>query len=171
MQGKMPVTKDFRDCLAELEKFGVQYLIIGAYAFGFHAFPRYTKDIDILVNPGKANVRKVNEALEEFGSPWRLDPQVPDQVVQIGVAPNRIDIIREISNVQFADAWRGRIRAPYGDVMVNWIGLKSLISAKTGTGRGRDVEDLKALQEALRKQKGDRQETRKSRNSLKLLKF
>lgn len=163
MRGKMPVTKEFRDCLAEFERHKVRYLIIGAYAFGLHAMPRYTKDMDILVDPAAGNVQKANKALADFGSPWLLTAGELTEVVQIGVEPNRIDILQRISGVSFARAWERRIRAPYGDIVANWLGLEDLTRAKKSSDRSRDLEDLAVLEELRRHGSRSSDSTRQKR--------
>lgn len=150
MRGRMPVTKEFRDCLAEFERHKVRYLIIGAYAFGLHAIPRYTKDMDLLVDPAPGNIARANKALAAFGSPWLLTAGKATEVVQLGVEPNRIDILQSIKGVSFGKAWARRIRAPYGDIVANWLGLEDLILAKKFSGRPRDVQDLAVLKELRR---------------------
>jgi len=150
----MHVTSDFRDMLSLLETHQVRYLVIGGYAFAFHAVPRYTKDLDIWVEDTPDNVTKTNRALEEFGSPFLLAPAEHDVILQLGVEPNRIDILRSVSNVAFEEAWNERVRAPYGDVVTNWIGLEALVKSKTGTSTARHDEDVRVLQEANRLGKG-----------------
>ena len=149
----MHVTNDFRDLLDLLETNHVRYLVIGGYAVAFHALPRYTKDLDILLDDDPENIAKANGALEQFGSPFLLDPAEHGVILQIGVEPNRIDILRRVSNVSFAEAWEERVRAPYGDVEVNWAGLDALIKSKTGIPKARHAEDVRILEEARRRKK------------------
>ncbi|MBM4373240.1 MAG: hypothetical protein FJ098_16410 [Deltaproteobacteria bacterium] len=133
--------------LALLERHEVRYLIIGGYAFSFHAFPRFTKNLDLWVDPDVENVGRVNKALAEFGSPVLLDPSEPvTTIVQIGIAPNRIDILRTLPGVDFATAWESRIRSKYGDVTTNWMDLRSLILSKRASGRTRDEADAGVLE-------------------------
>ncbi|MEW6104521.1 MAG: hypothetical protein AB1630_12030 [bacterium] len=155
MPKRIDATEDFRDFLRLFEKHKVRYLIVGAYAFAYHAIPRYTKDLDIFIEPKKANIEKANQALAEFGSPWLLSVGHPDEIVQIGIEPNRIDILKKIPNVRFEKAWRERECALYTDVMANWIGLESLIKTKEGTDRIQDKEDLKILKKLLKERNKD----------------
>ena len=147
----MSATKDFRDLLALFEKHCVRYLIVGGYAFAFHAYPRYTKDLDILVDPTTANLARANQALLEFGSPYLFDPSDRDIILQLVVEPNRIDLILKLPNVRFSTAWRDRIRTQFGDIEANWIGLDALIRSKTGTGKPRHEEDLSVLKKVRKK--------------------
>ena len=147
----MSVTSDFRDILFLLGKHQARYLIIGGYAFAFHARPRYTKDLDILVDSAPGNVARVNAALADFGSPYMLDADMPSDILQLGVEPNRIDLLRQIGDLDFAAAWKGRVEAPYGDIEANWIGLDGLIQSKKIAGRPRDLEDVEALEQLRRR--------------------
>lgn len=83
-----------------------------------------------------------NRALEEFGSPFLLKVGKPDEILQIGVAPTRVDILQKVSGVRFATAWRRRIRSPYGRTGANWIDLESLIRTKRGLSAPRHQEDV-----------------------------
>ena len=141
----MRVTDDFQDILALLEREAIRYLIIGGYAYSLHAEPRYTKDLDIWIGPASDNVMGANRVLAEYGSPELLAPDAPSEILQLGVEPNRIDLFLSIPGVTFADAWTSRVRAPYGDLDVNWIGLDCLIKAKAATGRQRDLADVETL--------------------------
>ena len=129
-----------------LERFQVRYLVIGGLAFIFHAKPRYTKDMDLWIDPEPANVTLANRALSAFGSPHLLDPDQPTEILQLGVAPNRIDLIRE-TGIAFDDAWVHRIEAPYGEAAANWIGLDALIDIKRQIDHPRHQEDTRVLRE------------------------
>ena len=124
----------------------MRYLVIGGLAFVFHARPRYTKDIDIWLDAGESNVGRTNAALAEFGSPETLDPAASDEILQLGVPPNRIDFLRSIVGIEFEPAWARRIVAPYGSVSVNWIALEDLIAIKSRIDHPRHREDVRILE-------------------------
>jgi hypothetical protein len=84
----METVEDFEDILVLLERHHAQYMIVGGLAFIFHAKPRFTKDMDLWVEGSISNIAKVNKALSDFGSPFLLADDEPDQVVQLGIAPN-----------------------------------------------------------------------------------
>lgn len=56
---------------------------------------------------------RVLHALRAFGAPLSgvsaADFAEPGATLQIGVAPNRIDVATQIDGVQFADAWTNRV--------------------------------------------------------------
>jgi len=145
---------DFEDLLAALNRHEVRYLIIGGLAFIYHAKPRYTKDLDLWIDPDPENVRRANAALAEFGSPHLLSTDESEEILQLGLPPNRIDLLRETGGIHFNDAWRGREDAPYGAAAAHWIGLDALIAIKRQIDHPRHREDVRVL-EAVRRRRED----------------
>ena len=141
----METIPDFEEMLALLERHGVRYLVIGGLAAIYHAKPRYTKDMDLWVGPDGSNVEKANRVLEAFPSPWLFEPGDVKQIVQIGVEPDRIDLILDVQGTDFEQAWADRIRDTYGDVEVNWVDLETLIRMKEPLTAARHVEDVRVL--------------------------
>ncbi len=144
--------RDFRDLLQCLNDAGVQYLIVGAYAVIYHTEPRYTKDMDIWVEPTPENAQKVWNALIKFGAP--LDDLTvadfcnPDVVFQMGVEPNRIDIIMDVEGLQFAEAWKNHSIHRYDDQTVFVLSHDDITYAKKIAGRDQDLLDVKNLERA-----------------------
>lgn len=68
--------------------------------------------------------------LEDFGSPISIEPDNLAQIVQIGVAPDRIDIMLTVPGVRFETAWNKRNIGNYGFAATNWMDIDSLIRAK-----------------------------------------
>jgi hypothetical protein len=93
-----------------LNEFEVEYLIVGGYAVMKYGEPRYTKDLDVWVRNSAQNSTRVVAALKQFGAPLDHDGINAEtftgkQVVyQIGVAPVRVNILTEITAVEFSDA-------------------------------------------------------------------
>jgi hypothetical protein len=144
------VNRDFSDLFAALNDAEVSYLLVGAHAVAFHAEPRYTKDLDIWVDPTSANAARVIRALRAFGAPLsgvaESDFSQPGVTLQIGVAPNRIDIATAIDGVGFADAWPRRVESVYGDQRIWVIGRTDLATNKRAAGRPQDLLDLALLE-------------------------
>lgn len=152
----MDTIRDFEDILQLLEKHDVRYLIVGGLAVIFHAKPRYTKDMDIWVDPQADNVEKANRTLAEFGSPFFLSlPVKANEILQLGVPPDRIDILLSLSGLSFGEAWEKRIISKYGDVDANWIDIDSLIAAKRRIDSPRHQEDVNVLMRAKEKKQTD----------------
>ena len=141
---------DFEDLLLLLHRHRVRYLVIGGLAFIYHARPRFTKDMDLWVDPSPRNVSRANAALAEFGSPHLLSVDVPGEILQLGLPPNRIDLLKAVKGPEFDAAWKRRIRGKYGRADVNWMDLDSLIDVKSRIDdprHRRDVRDLKRVRE------------------------
>ncbi len=151
----MRAVPDFEDMLTLLHRHRVRYLIVGGMAVIFHAKPRYTKDIDLWLADDEENVERANRALSEFGSPGLLDPGADNQILQIGVAPNRIDLLRRLSGVDFDSAWNRRIESSYGTAPAHWVHLEDLLSIKASIEVPRHQEDARVLREVLRRREAE----------------
>jgi hypothetical protein len=127
----------------------VEYLIVGAVALAHHGLPRYTGDLDILVRNSPENAQRLERVVQSFGFD-ALGLKAQDfvnsyQVVQLGRAPNRIDLLTSISGVTFEEAWPERVEVDLEGTRANFIGRKALIQNKRATGRPQDLADLAAL--------------------------
>jgi hypothetical protein len=146
----MDAIADFEDFLALLEEHQVRYLIVGGLAFIYHAKPRYTKDIDIWLDPHPDNIERANRALEAFPSPDLLSPGRLEEILQIGVAPARIDVLQRLGDHRFDEAWPRRLRDNYGAVTANWIDLDTLLEVKAAIDHPRHQEDARVLRDVKR---------------------
>jgi hypothetical protein len=141
---------DFVEMLSALSEAGAEYLIVGAHALAAHGLPRATGDMDIWVRSTPANAARVIEALRAFGAPLfdlsEADLSRPGTVFQIGVVPNRIDILTEISGVTFEDAWPRRAIVTIEGRALPFLGLEDLTRNKRAAGRPKDIADIAALE-------------------------
>jgi hypothetical protein len=148
----MDVQPDFRELLALLNAHKVDYLIVGGYALAFHGAPRFTGDIGVFVRPDSANASRVIEALAAFGFQFRdltaADFEKPNNVVQLGVPPVRIDLITSLSGVSWEEAEDAKAPGVFGDVSVCYIGRREYIKNKRSSGRKKDLADIEALGES-----------------------
>jgi hypothetical protein len=144
--------KDLKDLLRAFNEHGVKYLVVGGYAFGVHAEPRATKDLDLLIRSDEANSTAVYRALKQYGAPLDgLSPQdfVDGSAFQIGQPPARVDILQRIDGLNFDEAWQNRIEGLLdGEVKVNVISKDDLIRNKLASGREQDLLDAKKLRSA-----------------------
>jgi hypothetical protein len=147
----MEYYRDFKELLVLFNAHGVDYAIVGAYALGHYGAPRYTADMDLLVRHGEENVKRVVAALNEFGfESLGFTPQDfsnPDQVLQLGVPPVRIDILTSLTGVSWEEVAAGRVAGTFGEVNVFYIGKDEFILNKRATGRKKDAADLEAIGE------------------------
>ncbi len=161
----MDVNFDFRDLLRDLSDARVRFLVVGAHALAYHTEPRYTKDLDLWVEPTEANAARVWSALNRFGAPVAdvkpADFANPDLVYQIGVEPNRIDVLMGVQGVSFENAWRRRVRTTYGDVPVYLLSREDLIRTKRAAGRPQDLLDLDRLKTRAAKRRSSSKRKRR----------
>jgi hypothetical protein len=147
--------KDFEELLKLFNKNKVRYCIVGAYAVAFYAEPRYTKDMDIFVEPDKDNANRIIKSLEEFGFKslglGERDLIQKGKVIQLGYEPVRIDLITSIKGCDFKEAWKNRAIGFYGSQKVIFIGLNELINNKKKTGRKQDDVDISILMSKKKK--------------------
>jgi len=146
------VSDDMRDMLQALTEAQVRFLVVGAFAMAVHGLPRATGDIDIWIRPDPQNAARVMAALRAFGAPVEqhgvvaADFAAEGVVYEMGVPPNRIDLLTRIDGVTFDDAFARRIVGALLGVAVPVIGLSDLIANKRASGRPKDLVDLDVLQ-------------------------
>jgi hypothetical protein len=158
--------KDLRELLLALNANRVKYLVVGGYAVSYFTEPRATKDLDIFIDTRDENVDRVYRALAEFGAPLAgmtaKDFQDPAWGYQIGLPPSRIDILQELTAIEFASAWEaGEDGLTDDGIPVRYLSVSDLIRNKVALGRLRDladVEDLKAAEAANGKKSKDKVE-------------
>lgn len=145
----MVLNKDFREFIELLNANGVKYLIVGGYAVGFHGYPRYTKDLDIWMLVSEENAAHVLAALGQFGfgsMGLTLDDFMnPENFIQLGYPPNRIDLVMSCDGVEFESAYQSKITIEVEDLKINFIDLKNLRLNKLASGRPQDLADLDNL--------------------------
>lgn len=149
---------DFKELLSAFNAGNVRYLIVGGYAVSFHAQPRATKDLDILVDPSPDNSAALFAALVKFGAPvGQLTPGDfvdTDNFFRMGTPPAMVDILPRIKGVEFAKAWERRVlRAIEPDLTVPFISRDDLLAAKLAAGRPEDLADVAALESAAEQDK------------------
>lgn len=145
----MRLEKDFVEFLGLFNKHKVKYCVIGAFAVGLYGYPRYTKDIDILVEPSPENAGRIIKAIREFGlnSPELTEKYFgrKNKIVQLGYEPVRIDLLTSIKGIGFGRIWRNKITADFGGQKVFFIHRKDLIASKRRAARPQDKIDLEKI--------------------------
>jgi hypothetical protein len=158
----MHLNKDLREFIELLNSSKVEFLVVGAFAVAWHGYPRFTADIDFFVRPAPENADAILAALQAFGfgslDITRDDLCLPDRIIQLGVKPNRIDIITSIAGLNFETAWVGRASGHLDGIPVNFIGRKDLIHNKEATGRAKDLGDAEELRKRDTAKEYDRDE-------------
>jgi len=146
----MKIERDYEEFIGLLNRHRVKYCIVGSFALAVHAKPRYTKDIDILVEPTKENGEKIIAVLKEFGFELKdisgEDFTNKNQVVQLGYEPVRIDILPFLTGCTFDEVWKNKLELRYGKTKAYFIGKEQLIKNKKATGRKQDLADMEWLE-------------------------
>lgn len=145
----MTIDTEFREFVALLNAHEVRYLIVGGYAVALHGHPRYTKDLDVWVDLSPENAKRLLAALHEFGfgsvGLTMADFLEPDQVVQLGYPPKRIDLATSLSGVQFDPCYDARVDVTIDGLAIPFIDLENLKRNKRATDRHQDRADLENL--------------------------
>ena len=146
----MILNPDFKEFFQLLDKNKVKYMIIGGYAVAYHGYPRFTKDIDIWIMVSPENAKKMIRVLRDFGfEPLGLqanDFLESETIIQLGYAPNRIDLIMGVPGVDFEQCYAERIKEEIEGVCLSFIGLENLKKVKRASGRLQDLVDIENLE-------------------------
>ncbi len=146
----MSLSKDWKEFLELLNSRGVDYVIVGAHSLALHGRPRYTGDLDILVRSTPENARLLVGILNEFGFAQsgfkEADFLQPQQLIQLGRAPTRIDLLTSISGVGSDEAFASKVSAELDGIPVFVLGKDALVRNKRAVGRPQDLVDLDALE-------------------------
>lgn len=143
------MSEHLKELLRAFNAHAVKYIVVGGYAYGVHAEPRATKDLDLFIRSDKENSEAVFCALAHYGAP--LDGLTPADfrdgtIFQIGQPPARIDILQHIDGVSFDEAWENRIQGLIdGETPAAVISRDDLIRNKLASGREQDLLDVKKL--------------------------
>lgn len=150
MAERRPPTEPFWQFCAALNRFGVDYVVIGSEAVAFHGVPRFSVDFDVFVRPSTANLFRVKAALEAsgLGDLSEVDPEIwakSRALFRIGEPPLQIDILLAISGVEYHTATADAVDGMYGRVPVRFLGRTALITNKKASGRPKDLADVDLL--------------------------
>jgi hypothetical protein len=144
-----PLPPDFKEFLQLFNAHHVRYLLIGGYAVGYHGYVRATVDMDVWVASDVENATNAVAALKEFGfdvPALSIDLFLqPGHIVRMGVPPLRLEILTNISGVNFDECYAERVVANIDGVDVPLISLRHLKANKQASGRLKDLTDLEHL--------------------------
>lgn len=145
----LELPQDFKEFLNLLRANGVEYLLIGAYAVGYHGYPRATRDMDIWIAATPENADRMVKTLREFGFDTpQLSAELllrPNNIVRMGEEPMRLEIMNSASGVEFEECYAQRVMDTLDGVQVNLISLNHLKTNKKASGRLKDLSDIEHL--------------------------
>ena len=150
---------EFKELLSIFNARDVKYLVVGGYAVSFHAQPRATQDLDILIAVDAENAKQVFAALQEFGAPLTglkaSDFAERGKFFRMGRAPLAVDILPEIDGIDFEKVWPNRVETvidPQSGATAFFISREDLITNKLAAARPQDIADVAALRKTLKTQ-------------------
>lgn len=143
---------------------GVEFLVIGGVAVGFHGYVRATKDVDVVPAPDPENLEKLARVLmaleaeiegaEEFENQELPDPLDPDALELGGnwvlrTRLGRFDVMQWIGeDALWEKLAPTAIEVEIGDLTVKVVSYDGLVALKEHAGRPEDLLDLQRLREA-----------------------
>ncbi len=145
----MEVKQDFIEFIELLNSEKIKYLVLGGYAVSFHIRPRATGDIDFFYSLEEDNCSRLERVLKQFVGPSNIDADhlaLTGKITMIGIPPNRIDLINDVSGLTFDDAWGNRVKGRYGATHCWFISKLDLLKNKKAAGRPKDLTDISWLE-------------------------
>ncbi|MEM9016030.1 MAG: nucleotidyl transferase AbiEii/AbiGii toxin family protein [Verrucomicrobiota bacterium] len=147
----MELQKDIREFVELLLSENVEFLLVGGYAMAVHGAPRFTEDIDFLIHLSSENAERLLKVIQKFGfgdlEIEKKDLLKPDFVIQLGMAPNRIDLLTSIDGLEWNETWESKIEFELDGLPLFVIGRDQLIQNKLASGRSQDIADAERLQQ------------------------
>lgn len=148
--GPMDLDPEFSELLGFCLDREVRFLVVGGYAVAAHGHPRFTMDLDIWLMLDGSNADRLLQALDDFGfGSLGLtvdDFAEPDQVIQLGYPPKRVDLLTGIDGVDFDACWDRRSMIDIAGRAVPFISESDLKVNKRASGRLQDLADVEALE-------------------------
>jgi len=144
----MDLYDELRGLVAVLEQQHVEYAICGGVALAFHGYPRFTKDIDLLILATDCD--RVLAIAERRGF---LDPagRIPFENGDVyrtskiaGTDILTLDLL--VVNAPLEDVWNGREVYCWKGLDVQVVSAQGLVKMKRMAGRDQDLLDVKKLE-------------------------
>ena len=133
----------------------VKYLVIGGIAAILHGIPRTTFDLALPIEATPENAARLLAALLAAGLGTAALTDVESLLaheITVFKDRGRIDGQTATPGLRFQDAWERRVTMNYHDQTFFVVSLSDLIASKRAAGRGKDLEDVRLLELAVRKE-------------------
>lgn len=151
----MNLIEELLGLAADLEREGAEYALCGGVAVAIHGHPRYTKDIDLLVERADLErIRKVAKQLGfvleglplQFGAGTPSEREIQRLTKASGSETLTLDLL--LVGPALADVWRDRKRSDWRGRQLWVVSRDGLIRMKRLSGRLQDLADIEALERA-----------------------
>lgn len=142
---------DFHDFIDCLNKYHVEYMLVGGYAVILRGYSRSTGDMDIWVNKTEENLKSLQSAASDFGLPVSAIPKEKFfssrfDVFSFGKPPYAIEILTALKGLSsFMEVYASSTKETVGELQVRVIHLNHLLEAKKAAGRYKDLNDIENL--------------------------
>lgn len=165
MSDELP-TLDVGRILETLDRYGVEYLIVGGIAAAMHGATRPTSDFDCLPSREGENLARLAAALTELGARFRVSGMSDEESKRLGVVVDEVllgraqqttwrtdagdlDVLTDLaypgSRAGFEQLAGDAVTLEIGSTVVRLIRLEDLISSKETADRPKDREALPEL--------------------------
>jgi predicted nucleotidyltransferase len=155
----MIFTQDMKEFVELLEKYHVEYVVVGGFAVNYYGYVRTTQDIDILIFPSSKNAQNMMAALDEFGfgraGITRECFETAGTAVHLGVEPNRIDLLTNLKGVSNEEIFKKKKRIKYEKMFLNIISLNDLLECKRCSDRLKDLADVDELEKTIKEKESE----------------
>ena len=145
----MALDLDLIELLQEFAAAEVRYLLIGGHALGFHAAPRFTKDVDFWIEATEPNLSRTDIALRRFGAPEATLTAIRGlqglDVAWMGNPPLRFDFMAQVPGGDFEAMYARRVLTQWEGIPVTVISAEDLLTLKRASGRPQDLLDAECL--------------------------
>ena len=139
---------DFLEFLHLLEKYKIDYILVGGYAVVLHGYVRSTGDIDLWIEISSENYHKLKKVYQDFGAPIFSESEFLNDnynVWGIGREPSKIEILTQVDGLVFKDSFKKRNYFRVDELEIPYIDFEDLITNKLATGRYKDLADIEQL--------------------------
>jgi hypothetical protein len=68
-----------------------------------------------------------------------------DQIIQLGYPPRRIDLLTDLTSLDFDSSWQNRVDGDLDGFNVSYLSREDFIKNKLAVGRAKDFADVEAL--------------------------
>lgn len=142
---------EFEKLLVDLATGDVQFIVVGGLAVAYCGYVRATEDVDLLVESGRENVRRLLTVLSSFGNGYARELSPDDFSEEEGairiVESFPIDLFTQMSGYTYADLFPMTERQSVEDCTIRHLNAEGLILLKKDSLRPKDQLDVQALRQ------------------------
>ena len=152
----MDLYVEFHGLIEMLNRNGVDYAVCGGIAVAVHGYPRFTYDIDLLIQPHdlpEAIIAAKSCGFVDETGRIPLGPCVAHRIVKMLDNDHLVLDLVLVSDV-LEPVWESRVEYHWQDQRLSVVSASGLAMMKRMSGREQDLLDVKMLEG---KSKGDQQ--------------